>query len=321
MGQSRGNRSRRATAVSITRRDILLLLILGILVYFLLPRVGEVRTALRYLLHANPFLVLGSLLVAATTYLLSALALRFAAGSRIPLGPTVAAQVAAAFANLTPGSVGGVALTVRYLQHRGFPLASAATALAVARLAGFVSVLLLLPALLPLAHRPSPRLPAAPGKLVVLLLVVGLLLLVAAAAAVPRLRTGGRAIARQIADSLRALVTGKGALRLVSASLALTLAYGTSLYLALLAVGLPTKLSLLPQVLVLAIAGEEVANVAPTPGGLGATEAALVSGLLIYGVAPETAVAGVLVYRFGTFWLPLAPGFVALRTLTRLRYL
>ncbi|MEV7327354.1 lysylphosphatidylglycerol synthase domain-containing protein [Micromonospora sp. NPDC093244] len=57
------------------------------------------------------------------------------------------------------------------------------------------------------------------------------------------------------------------------------------------------------------------------PGGLGATEAALVSGLLLYGVPLDAAVAGTLIYRLVTFWLPIAPGYLALRLPTRRRLL
>jgi len=99
------------------RRDLLLLLALGLLVYLLLPRVGEVRSSLRALSHANPFGVLGSLLAAAATFLFGALALRSAAARRLPLRRTIAVQVATAFANLAPSSVGALAVTVRYLQR------------------------------------------------------------------------------------------------------------------------------------------------------------------------------------------------------------
>ena len=303
--------------VRIARRDVVLLLLLGFLVYFLLPQVGEVRTALRALFHANPYAVLGSLLASASTVFFGALALLLAAGNKIPLRPTIAVQVAASFANLTPGSVGGLALAVRYLQKRGLSFPKAATAVAVSRVAGAISVLLLLPVLLGFAHKPSPNLPSATKSLTVLLVVLGGLLLIGAALAVPKFRTGFPVIVRQVVDSLRSLTRTKRAPLLVLACLALTVAYGGCLYLALLAAGLPAELSLLPQVLLVGIVGEGVASVAPTPGGLGAAEAALVSGLLIYGITTETAVAGVLIYRLATFWLPLVPGFVALRAVTR----
>ncbi|WP_246141353.1 flippase-like domain-containing protein [Micromonospora olivasterospora] len=107
----------------------------------------------------------------------------------------------------------------------------------------------------------------------------------------------------------------------MAASVALSLAYGVGLYLALLAVGHHLDLRLLAPAILVCLVGEGVATAAPTPGGLGATEAALASGLLLYGVAADTAVAAVLVYRLATFWLPALPGYVALRALLRRRLL
>ena len=65
------------------------------------------------------------------------------------------------------------------------------------------------------------------------------------------------------------------------------------------------------------LAGAAVSAVAPTPGGLGAIEAALVSGLTLFGVAAGPAVTGVLLYRVLTFWAPILPGAVAVRGLRR----
>jgi uncharacterized membrane protein YbhN (UPF0104 family) len=48
---------------------------------------------------------------------------------------------------------------------------------------------------------------------------------------------------------------------------------------------------------------------------LGAVEAALVASLTAVGVQTGPAVAGVLTYRLLTFWLPILPGFLALRYL------
>ena len=63
-----------------------------------------------------------------------------------------------------------------------------------------------------------------------------------------------------------------------------------------------------------------VAAAAPTPGGLGAIEAALVTGLTGVGVAPGPAVSAVLLYRLATYWLPVAPGWLAWRVLQRREY-
>jgi undecaprenyl-diphosphatase len=53
-----------------------------------------------------------------------------------------------------------------------------------------------------------------------------------------------------------------------------------------------------------------VATAAPTPGGLGALEAALIAGLVAAGVDKEIAVPAVFLYRLATFWLPILPGYL-----------
>jgi uncharacterized protein (TIRG00374 family) len=65
------------------------------------------------------------------------------------------------------------------------------------------------------------------------------------------------------------------------------------------------------------LVGGTVAAAAPTPGGVGAVEAASIAGLTATGVPTEQAVPAVLVYRLATFWLPVLPGWLAFTLLTR----
>jgi glycosyltransferase 2 family protein len=60
-----------------------------------------------------------------------------------------------------------------------------------------------------------------------------------------------------------------------------------------------------------------VGSAAPTPGGLGAVEIALSTGLAAVGVPSTAAVSGVLLFRLATFWLPVPLGGLALRRLRR----
>ncbi|MBV0922859.1 flippase-like domain-containing protein [Halomicroarcula limicola] len=46
----------------------------------------------------------------------------------------------------------------------------------------------------------------------------------------------------------------------------------------------------------------------PTPGGLGTTEVGLTGALVVVGVPPELAAAGVVVFRLATYWLVVAVG-------------
>ncbi|MFI8803950.1 lysylphosphatidylglycerol synthase domain-containing protein [Micromonospora chalcea] len=311
-----------AKVVRISRRTVLELLVLGLVVHLLLPQLGEIRTALGLIVHANPVAVAATLLGSALTYLLSGLVLRLATAGRVPLGEATLVQVAASFANrLAPGSLGGAALSLRYLHQKGLVAADAGTAVAVSRAAGVVSVVLLLPVLLPFARQPARILTHDAARALPLLLgALAVLLVLAGVLAVPRVRRRGRAAAGQVVTALRELRHQHGLRWLVVASTALTLTYGLCLYVALIAAG-PVPLAHLPPVILVCLVGEGVSSAAPTPGGLGATEAALVSGLLLYGVPLDAAVAGTLIYRLATFWLPVPPGYLAFRLLTRRRLL
>ncbi len=50
-----------------------------------------------------------------------------------------------------------------------------------------------------------------------------------------------------------------------------------------------------------------IATFAPTPGGLGALESALIAGLTGFGLSSGEAVSSVLTFRLLTFWLPVLP--------------
>jgi undecaprenyl-diphosphatase len=60
-----------------------------------------------------------------------------------------------------------------------------------------------------------------------------------------------------------------------------------------------------------------LASAAPTPGGLGAIEAALVAALGSFGMGAGTAVSVVLTFRVVTFWLPVLPGWAAFAWMQR----
>jgi uncharacterized protein (TIRG00374 family) len=73
-------------------------------------------------------------------------------------------------------------------------------------------------------------------------------------------------------------------------------------------------------VFVVYLGGAAIASVSPTPGALGAVEAALLAGLTGVGVHAGPAIAGILAFRLITFWLPTLPGLVAFRVISRRRW-
>jgi undecaprenyl-diphosphatase len=69
------------------------------------------------------------------------------------------------------------------------------------------------------------------------------------------------------------------------------------------------------------LAGSALAQAAPTPGGVGAAEAALIAGLTTFGLNATVAVPAVFLFRIGTFWFPVLPGYIAYKRLEARRLL
>jgi len=63
------------------------------------------------------------------------------------------------------------------------------------------------------------------------------------------------------------------------------------------------------------------ASAAPTPGGIGALEAAVIAGLVAAGMPNDIAVPAVFLFRLGTFWFPILPGWGAFTWMQRADYL
>jgi uncharacterized protein (TIRG00374 family) len=55
--------------------------------------------------------------------------------------------------------------------------------------------------------------------------------------------------------------------------------------------------------------GNIAANLIPTPGGIGAVEAGIYSGLVLVGIDGADATLITLLYRLVTYWLPILPGY------------
>jgi glycosyltransferase 2 family protein len=65
------------------------------------------------------------------------------------------------------------------------------------------------------------------------------------------------------------------------------------------------------------LTGSAIGSIIPTPGGLGAVEAALTAGLTAAGMPGAAAASAVLLFRLLTFWLPVPFGWGAMRYLER----
>lgn len=248
------------------------------------------------------------------SYLFAALTLRTAANRRLPWGRTVLVQLAAALANrIVPAGLGGMGVNLRYLQKTGLSAPAAGVAVAAVALANGAATLLVAAVVVPLAAT-SIHL----GHLVPIAVAGGIAVAVVAAT----LLLGRQQL--PVAVRTRVLEARRGVVDLCHdpARLALLLAgaLGNKLaHLAALLAALAAFGSTLPALVVIAVylAGSAVASSAPIPGGLGAVEAALVSGLLAAGGPLAIVLGGVIVFRLASFWLPILPGLAATWALRR----
>ncbi|MHA3702227.1 lysylphosphatidylglycerol synthase transmembrane domain-containing protein [Jatrophihabitans sp. YIM 134969] len=308
-------------------RPVLVLVVLGVAVHVLLPQVDELRRTLNSLDDAHWWYLPPAIVCAALTFPGAAWSLAGATTHRLPLGRTSEACLAAAcLGRIAPANLGSLGVTGAYLRASGATVGETTAALGLDAIAGVVVHLALLAAAGALVGRfPHPQL-KLPDHFAVIV-VVALVLAVAGLAAAGywyrrRHVDGWGGLVHRLVNSLRegragfaaALRSPRQAALLLGGSALITVAEIACLGFSILAfdgrVGVVT-------VAFVYLAGAAVSAVAPTPGGLGAIEAALVSGLTLFGVASGPAVTGVLLYRLLTFWLPILPGAVAVRDLRR----
>ena len=252
------------------------------------------------------------------TYFGSAWSLTGFVPEKLRLTRTLMAQIAGDFATLvSPPTLGSIAINVRYLQKSGLHPALAAASVGVSGVVTFVLHILLLLGF-GVAAGTATDFTFDPPRAAVII-VSGLAVLALGLLAVPRVRKEiTRRIRPLIAEVIPRLVTvAQRPLKLlegIGGILLLNLAYIAVLFACIAAFGGSLNFAL---VAVVYLAGAAIGQAAPTPGGLGAVEAALAAGLTAAGLEAGTAVSAVLLYRLITFWAPTVPGYWAFTKLTK----
>jgi glycosyltransferase 2 family protein len=302
---------------TIKLQTILSLLVLALAIHILLPQVGELRHSVRAIERADVNWLPLALITTALTFVFAAVALRAASCRPLPFAKTVSAQLASSFANrLAPGSVGGLGVNERFLTRAGgMNNAQAGTALALNGAAGVIVHVTAL-VLTGLAaqgdaheHFGRPRNWELAAGFALILFVAGIVW------RVPRLRSHIMpAVKDGWAELMEILKRPSEAAVLFAGAAGITSCYALTFYVCLVA--LHVHISAAAAFFVY-LGGAVVSSVAPTPGGLGAMEAALVAGLTHIGVLDGRAVASVLTFRLLTYWLPILPGYLSLRDLRR----
>jgi uncharacterized protein (TIRG00374 family) len=307
------------TITRFTRRQLIQMVLLVALVYVAYPFISTLPTFFSELRNANYWWALLGLAVSATTYLGAALALWACTDGLVSYKNLVILQPACTFAaTTTPAGVGGLALSTRFLQKGGLSAVRATAAVALqqtVQVITHVTLLIIFSTAIGVTADLSHFVPSA----TVLYLVGGLALgLIGAFLIVPRLRRFLETAVRPrleevISDLLQLAREPKRLALIVLGAATTTLGAALALWVSVEAFGGGTTFV---TVTIVTMVGGTLASAAPTPGGVGAVEAALIGGLAAFGVPAAVGVPAVLLYRVLTCWLPVFVGWPVMRWLT-----
>ena len=247
----------------------------------------------------------------------------------LPLGRTVAVEVAKAFSALAGGTAAVFATRVRFYQKQGYDTSVALSSGAIMATSSWIAKGVLLVCSLPFAwsliHLVVTPESGGNAKLVWIILAVVVLVALAAglALAVPRIRRlvadKARPRIRDIWGNVKGIASSPRKLvLLLGGSFSQELFVAMALSVSLRAFGDHVNLPVLIVVIMLAAT---IGGIAPTPGGLGVVEAGMILGLTAAGVSEADATAAVFIQRLFSSYLPPIWGWATLVWMRKRDYL
>jgi uncharacterized membrane protein YbhN (UPF0104 family)/tRNA A-37 threonylcarbamoyl transferase component Bud32 len=302
-------------------RDVVSMVLVGFAAYLLITQLADIGfgTIAESLRGASVPWVLAAVILAQASFIPSAISLRGAVLTPLPLLPCIVLASAVKFINLTvPSAAGRIAVTVRFLQKMGAPTGEAVAAGAVDRLSETLVEVVLLVCLLPFVdlHIDTGGLASGVPSTTLIVVVFGLLVgIVVLILAVPALRVKVVPPLREGLSSLWAVAKDRQKrMELFGGNLGTEVFFALTLGAACHAYGVHL---LLIQLLVINMTASALSGLIPVPGGVGAAEAGLTAGLVAMGVDESTAFAIALTHRFCTNYLPPIWGYFSLQWLER----
>jgi uncharacterized membrane protein YbhN (UPF0104 family) len=267
---------------------------------------------------ADPLWAAAALLLSALTYVAAAIVITSLAPVALHWVRTFLTQFAATFVSLVaPAAVGNIGTNSRYLQQAGAKPAVAIASVGATQIFVFASYVILVIVFGLLTGKQEG--PDLIPDTTVLLVVGGTVVAGALLLLLPATR---RAIKSRVSPMLsttwpRLLESARQPRRIamgIGGALLLNLTYAAALFAAVSAYGGELAYATVGFVY---LAAGAVGSAAPTPGGIGAVELALASGLTAAGLDGSTAVQAALLFRAVTFWIPMVPGWLSFTYLQR----
>ncbi|MBV9793379.1 MAG: flippase-like domain-containing protein [Actinobacteria bacterium] len=308
-----------------------LIMVIGTLVggWALVGVLIDVSQSFDTVIGANWLWVALAFILAQLAYVASAVEAVGSVAGPLPLGRTVAVEVANSFSALAGGQPAVFATRVRFFQTQGYDASVALSSGAIMTISSWMATAVLVVCSLPFAWgsldvKVTPQ-SGGDSKLVWIILAVVVLVAVLAGLvlAVPRLRRLAAAKivpkARDVWSNLTLVARSPRKLvMLLGGSFAAELLVAMALSVSLRAFDDHLRLPVLIVVIMLAAV---IGGVAPSPGGMGVVEAGMILGLTAAGVGEADATAAVFIQRLFTSYLPPIWGWLTLVWMRRREYL
>jgi uncharacterized membrane protein YbhN (UPF0104 family)/tRNA A-37 threonylcarbamoyl transferase component Bud32 len=301
-------------------RTVLIVVASALAFYSLLPQFANLSDTVSAFGDAEFGWIAALVGASAVTYVFAAISFEGAVPEPVPFAPNLRAQVASSFAGLVgPAGAGGFALTGRFLQRLGIGGPEATASVAVNAIGGFAVHAVLMVAFIVWSGQSEFggfSLPSFGTVLMILAVVLALIGLLVAVGPVRQrfLVPVWRGAKEGVTHIGRVFTRPTRVAALFGGSLGISLTYVVAMACAVEAFGGGLAFVEIGAAYLVAVA---IATLAPTPGGLGALESALIAGLVGFGLDSGAAVSSVLTFRLATFWLPLLPGWLALGWMQR----
>jgi uncharacterized membrane protein YbhN (UPF0104 family) len=300
------------------KRSLIQVAVLALALAILLPQVKQFAGSWHHLTASDPFWILIGLVAMLMTILFAALVYVVLVPVQLPFKRTALIQLATYFTNrLLPSGLGGVGFNALYLVKQAKVSRTEAAVYATANnLIGFLAFSICIGLSTFFADSqietnvPLKQIFIGLGALAIVITVVALTF---------------RQVQRKLLDFIGhlfgvLLTIIRHPKRLMTAlifSMSITISYLAVLWASTKAVGI--ELSIV-DLFIAFVAGNTALTISPTPGGIGAVEAAITGVIVSASISPSLALASVVLFRIISYWIPIVPGYIAFRTATKKKY-
>jgi uncharacterized protein (TIRG00374 family) len=307
-------------SIHANRNKFIFLVIMAIALYLLAPELKLFHESRQVLIHVHLLQLIYAAACIVMTFSLSSITYKLLAGKNYRFRRGIFIAFAGMFTNrLLPAGIGGIGLNFAFLRKQKYPKTTSVAIITINNLLGLCGHAALFVAVIIIFHRSIPKFSTSySSQHLAIYIILALLLGTGSLFAIYSYRFRFTQTVRKLNEVL--LSFRKQPFQLTSAlisSIGLTICNIMALYFCSRSVELHISIVVLFMVFTLSIV---TGTASPTPGGLGATEAGLIGGLIALHVSATNALALAIVYRLISFWLPFVCGGIVFAIIRKMDY-